>query len=247
MIFCSPKPFFVLLLYIISSFASAQSSIVDAASQSDLSSYFQQKHGVDQGLNNGILYYSKYHYVQYHPYYSGELTLPGSVILSGISYENLKINYDIYSQHLVLDIWDPAGVFNKIILHPQHTDAFHLDGDYFEKMSMDEQGAQFYQLITVGDLSFYIHWEKHMEPTSDNFQYGYFFSDPKRSYFLNFSGKTHPFSNKRTFAALCKGVPKREIRKYMRRNSIRFSKATTEQLESLLQFVSSSSPPISGN
>jgi len=247
MIIRSSKPFFVLFLYLITSLASAQSPRVEAASQSDLSSYIKVKDGLDQWLINGTLYYSKYYNVQYHPYYSGELSLPGSVVLSGTSYEDLKINYDIYSQYLVLDYQDPAGSFNKIILHPEHTDAFHLDGDYFEKISLDEQGPLFYQVITVSGLSCYIHWEKSMEPTSDNFQYSDFFSAPKRSYFLNFSGKTYPFSNKRTFATLCSGVPKRKIRKYMWRNSIRFSNATAEQLKGLLKYISSSTPPISGN
>jgi len=247
MIFCSPKPFLVFVLCFITSFASAQSLRVEAVSKSDLSSYFKQKHGIDQWLINGILYYSKYYKVQNHPYYRGEQPLSGSVILSGMSYEDLKVNYDIYSQHLVLDYQDLSGALNKIILVPDHTDAFHLDGDYFEKISLDEQGPLFYQVIRANDLTCYIHWEKLMEPISADLQYWYTFSEPQRDYFLNISGKTYPFSNKRTFATLCSEVPKRMIRKYMSRNAIRFSKASTEQLEDLLKFVSSSTPPISGN
>ncbi|MFC2081474.1 hypothetical protein ACFLR8_04615, partial [Bacteroidota bacterium] len=94
MIFGSSKPFTVLLFFLISSLAPAQP---------DLSSYIREQHGFNQELINGKLFYNKFYHVLNHPYYSGEKSLPGSIVLSGIIYDDVKINYNIYSQYLVLD------------------------------------------------------------------------------------------------------------------------------------------------
>ncbi|MFC2116588.1 hypothetical protein ACFLTU_08925 [Bacteroidota bacterium] len=238
MIFRTSKPFVLFLFILISNLAPAQP---------DLISYIQEKHGSDQGLINGILFFNRYYYVFNHPYHNTEDFLPGSVILSGNSYDELQINYNIYSQYLVLEFQGVKGGFYKIILSPEHTDAFHLDGDYFEKLSLDDEGPLFYQVIRVNALSCYIHWEKKMIPRSNDLLYHHTFTDPKRTYFLNYSGELNPFSNKRTFASNCSGVPKKKITKYMRKNGIRFSEASTEQIEGLLMFVYSNLQSTSGN
>ncbi|MFC2081430.1 hypothetical protein ACFLR8_04390, partial [Bacteroidota bacterium] len=105
MIFPSPKPLIVFFLYGISSLltTTAQSPKVNGANRPDFSSYIQEKHGIDQELINGILYFDRYNRVLHHPYYSGEKSLPGSIVLSGISYDEVQFNYDIHSQYLVLD------------------------------------------------------------------------------------------------------------------------------------------------
>ena len=89
------KSFLVFFILIISRFAPAFSQA------SDLYSYVREKHGYDLNLINGILYYDKYKNVLNHPFLSGENLLPGSIVFSGIRYEGLKFNYDIYSQYLL--------------------------------------------------------------------------------------------------------------------------------------------------
>ena len=130
MVFNEYKSFPVFVFLIIS-------SIIPAFSQSsDLNTYIHVKHGFDQNLINGILYYDKYKNVLNHPFYSGEEFLPGSVVISGISYEDVQINYDIYSQYLVLKYPIFSGSSYSIIISPEHTDAFDFDGNYFKKFDI---------------------------------------------------------------------------------------------------------------
>ena len=233
------KLFLVLFVLIIA-------RITPALSQSsDLSSYIREKHGYDLNLINGILYYDKYKGVLNHPFYSGEDLLPGSVVISGISYEDVQINYDIYSQYLVLEYPAAAGSSYSIILSPEHTDAFHLDGDYFEKLVLDGRGPLFYQVINVNGLTCYIYWEK--KRMTKSYQFQDFFTEPDRRCFLDYDGTISPFSNRRSFVSLISGVPKKEIKGYMRNNLIQLSVASPEQLENLLQFISSRTDPTSGN
>ena len=217
------------------------------ANQPDLSSYIREKHGFDQGIINGILYYNNYYRVLNHPYYSREESFPGSVILSGKGYDDIQINYNIYEQHLVLEYQGLSEGLFKIIISPTITDAFQMGGYYFEKLTLDDRGPLLYQVITVNDLSLYIHWEKQKMVTSNNLQHLYFFTDSKRNYFLSISDKLFPFSNKKTFVHLFSGVSKKDIRRYMRRSSIRFSDATPEKLTGLLEFIFSRMPSTSGN
>lgn len=227
--------------------ALAQSQKGKEANQPDLSAYIREKHGFDQRIINGILYYNKYYRVLNHPYYSGEESFPGTVILSGKSYDDVQINYDIYEQHLVLEYQGLSEGLFKIIISPRYTDAFQLAGNYFEKLTMDDRGPLFYQVITVNDLSLYIHWEKQKMVTSNNLQHPYFFTDPKQSYFLSISDKLFPFSNKKAFVHLFSGVSKKDIRRYMRRSSIRFSDASPDKLAGLLEFIFSRMQSTSGN
>lgn len=220
--------------------------IIPAFSQpSDLNTYIHEKHGFDQNLINGILYYDKYKNVLNHPFYTGEKLLPGSVVISGVSYEDVQINYDIYSQYLVLEYPVVSGSSYKIIISPEHTDAFNLDGNYFEKLILDDRGPLFYQLIRVNGLICYIHWEK--KKVTKSYQLTDYFTEPNQRCYLDYYGKLSPFSNRRNFVSLISGVPKKEIKRYIRKNVIQLSDGTPEQLEDLLQFISSSIQPTTGN
>jgi hypothetical protein len=212
---------------------------------SDLYSYIQMKHGLDLNLVNGILYYDKYKNVLNHPFYSGEEFLTGSVVISGIRYKDVQINYDIYSQYLVLEYPDFSGSSYSIIISPEHTDAFDFDGNSFKKLILDDRGPLFYQLIKVNGLICYIHWKK--KKTTRSYQSTDFFTETEQGCFLDYYGNISPFSNRRNFVSLISGVPQKEIIRYIRKKGIQLSDATPEQLEDLLQFITSSIHSTSGN
>lgn len=221
-------------------------TIIPLFSQSpDLSAYIQAKYGYDYNIINGILYYDKYKQVLNHPFYPGEEFLSGSVVLSGITYENLRINYDIYAQHLVLEYPGISGGLYRIIVSPELTDSFDLDGDHFEKLTLDDRGPLFYQLISVNGLICYIFREKKMVTRS--YQFRFYFTEPDQRLFLDYAGKVSPFSTRRNFVSLVSGVPKKEIKKYLRKNEIQISDATPAELLALLQFISASMQSNLGN
>lgn len=221
-------------------------TIIPVSSQSpDLSAYIQAKHGYDYNLINGILYYDKHRQVLNHPFYAGEEFLSGSIVLSGISYGNLRINYDIYTQHLILEYPGISGGLYRIIVSPELTDSFDLAGDHFEKLTLDEHGPLFYQRISVNELGCYIYREKKM--VNRSYQYEFYFTEANQRLFLDYYGKLSPFSNRRNFVSLISGVPNKEIKKYLRQNGIQISDATPAELEALLQFISASIQSNIGN
>lgn len=225
----------------------AQSIEEGAIEKPDLLEFIQKKHGYDQELINGIQYYYPYSRALNHPYYGKKEAHQGAVILSGKRYDDVWIHYDIYSHHLVLEYYDRSGGVRKIILSPSLTDAFELDGNYFEKLTLDEKGPLFYQVISMNGLACYIHWEKELLETSYDFQHPDYFTDPARTYYLDYAGNHYPFSNRRTFASLFQDDEKRRIKKYLRQNSIRFQDIPLQKLINLLEFISSNEQSTSGN
>jgi len=213
----------------------------------DLPGYIRAKHGPDPGLINGIQFYDRYYQVQGHPYFGGEESNNGSVTLSGKQYSDVSLNYDLYAQHLVLSYQVQSGGIRSIILVPEHTEAFSLGGDHFEKCSLSGNGPLFYQVITAEDITCYIHREKEMVPTSNKLQYTHYFSDPRRDYFLEYSGDLHRFHNRWSFKAIFEGEAKKQVRKYLRQHRILFRGATTEELTSLLEFIVQLSEATKGN
>jgi len=236
--FHSPLMVIMFLFTFLPGITTAQNLQEEAIDSDGLYSYVLNKYGIDHELVNGIELYNLYRHVKYHPYYLGEESLQGSVTLSGKRFDHLIINYDIYNQWLVLDYKELSGGINKVILEPLHTDGFQLGGNYFEKLALDDRGLLFYQVIRVNDLTCYIHWKKMMASISNNINFGEGFSDPWRTFFLEYEGTIYPFSNRRNFASIFSGTSGREISVYMRKNNIRFRKVSIQNLTGLLEHIS---------
>ncbi len=215
----------------------SQSHDIEGLDYQDLTDYIWKKHGLDQEIINGTSYYYKYYRVLSHPYFSQEESHPGMVVLSGKRFNNVRINYNIYEQNLVLDYPGKNNGIYKIILSSILTDEFGLDDYYFKKLVLLERDPTFYQVIEVNGIICYIHWEKQMLATTNNTQYADFFSEPEQEYFLEYDHKLSPIKNKKSFVENFPFIPKREIKKYMRLNKISFRKASPEQIEDLLEFV----------
>jgi hypothetical protein len=227
--------------------ANSQSLDDEGIDQPSLYEYILKKYGPDHELVNGIQYHNRYHEVQNHPYFICERPLPGNIIISGKKFKNVLISYDIYSQYLILDYQNSDRGIYKVILNPEHTDAFDIDENYFEKLILDEQGPLFYQVIKINDLTCYIHWKKELQVVIKNLQYVKYFTDSERTYFLNLNDNLFPFRNRKTFVSLFSGISENKIRKYLKQNAINFRKVTPKELTDLLEFISSVMISTSGN
>ena len=206
---------------------------------SGLYTYVQTKFGLDQDLVNGIRYFNRYHRVLYHPFYQGKQSLPGSVTVSGKQFDNLMINYDIYNQYVILEYKELSGSIFKVILDPLQISAFQLNGHHFDKKELDENGPLFYEVIGANGIFCYIHWEKQLLNTNNDLDYAQYFTSPSRNYFFDYHGIVHPFSNRRNLVSLFPVTSRNEIRRYLRKNNIRFRLSEVEQLSGLLEFISS--------
>jgi len=234
------KPFLVILFMFttLPGITTAQNLTTETKDSSGLHTYVLKKYGFDHDLVNGIQFYNIYRRVLNHPYYYGEESLPGSVTISGKLFNNLMINYDIYNQWLVLEYNEVSGGIHKIILDPILVGAFQFDGYNFKKMILDDRGPLFYQVIRVKDLTCYTHCNKQLLLTANNLEYAEYFTNPSQSFFLEYNGTISTFSNRRNFSSRFHSNSRKQIRKYMRKNSINFRKISSEELIGLLGHIS---------
>ena len=203
----------------------------------DLLTMIREKYGPDPGLISGIQFYQRYPRVESHPYYDRETFAIGSVSISGRKYEEVLLNYDLYAQQLILEYSGPSRSLGKIILISPHIDEFRLADDHFEKLTLNDEGPRFYQVIRVEKIACYIHWNKEMVPTSNDLSHTYYFSEPKREYLITYDGDLHHFRSRRAFLRIFSGDLKKKIRRYLRQERILLRKASKEQLAGLIDFI----------
>ncbi len=228
--------FFILFLPGICNAQELQGAQKDSGS---LYSYVQHKYGLDPELVTGTQFYNDYHRVLNHPYYQTEKSLPGNVTISGKKFDDLLIQYDLFNQWLVLEYQGLPGGAQKIILEALSTEAFLLDGFYFEKKALDKREALFYQLLQAEGISFHIHWQKKLRQTSNNLDYAESFSDPIRTYFLEYNGEISSFSKRKNLVSVLPPGAQKQTRKYLKTNRIRFQQAGMNELLELLDFMAS--------
>jgi hypothetical protein len=230
-----------------SPFPSSVIPVENSSPDLKLREYVQSEYGIDQQLINGKQFYFKYFRVQHDPYFLGESPLLGEVTLNGKTYRNLRLNYDIYEQFLVLEYSLPSGGVNKIILNSEYTDSFTIEDLCFEKLSLDERGPLFYEVIRSGDLVCYIHWEKHITAVQNDMQYYGSFTAPMRRYLLDSGKGTSTFHSRKSFTALFPEPARKELRRILRTRNIRFRNADPRELTGLIGFASDVLQRTTGN
>ena len=57
-------------------------------------------YGLDQELVNGVQYFNRYRATLGHPYFLGDMFQMGSATIRGRNYSDVKLKYDLFSQHL---------------------------------------------------------------------------------------------------------------------------------------------------
>lgn len=215
----------------------AQSPDSSGQNTLDLDNYIQEKYGLDQYLVNGVQYYNKYHRVHGSPFLKEDFQ-PGAVTLSGIRYDQVRLNYDIYNQYLILEYTGQGKGKNRLIIPPVHTQAFQLGDSYFEKLSPDRGEPLFYQIIRVDSLSFLIHYSKLLINNTNDLKNTGYFTESQKLYFFDYKGNVMSIKNRKSLIDLFPETYKKEIRKYMRVRMVSFRKATPGELRDLLNFLS---------
>lgn len=215
----------------------AQDRVDDDPHASGLDSFILSKYSLDQNLINGVQYYNRYYRVRGHPdLYNDSQT--GSVTLSGVRYDNVRINYDIYNQYLILDFTGKGNGKNRLIIPPVLTQAFQLGDSNFEKLNPDHKEPEFYQIIGVDSLRFLIHYSKLLINYTNDLRNTGYFTEPDRTYYLEYKGEVYSITKRTSLIELFPATYRKEIRKYMRVRMVNLKKATPGELNDLLNFLS---------
>jgi hypothetical protein len=229
--------FLTVLAGILSWSLHAQSLSFPDPESDSLRSYIQSKYGLDQELFNGFQYYKRFIKYKGDPFFPGDSFYEGSVFIGGVDYNQLRLRYNCYSQFLVLEYTDYQGRYNQLRLNTDHIDSFQLENEYYQKLSLFSEEALFYQVLSSGPVTCYIHWKKMINATNDDMQYSHEYSKALRTYYINFRGEIQAFNNRKSFLSIFPESMAVEIRKYIRNQRFSFKEAGPDDIRNLMNFI----------
>jgi hypothetical protein len=204
------------------------------------------KYGLDQELYNGIQYQK--HNLQYKgdPCFPDDHFYVGSVTLKGITYHDLQLKYDCYSQHLILGYTDFKKQYNELIINSILIDSFSL-GDYcFKNTALSDPRVLYYQVLESGPVTCFVHWNREIHPTHNDLRYLYEYTGPIGAYYIAYRGRIFAVTSRKTFLLIFPQALQPQIRKYFRKHRFRFRDAGPGEIQSLLDFISSHTESIPG-
>ena len=218
---------------------SAQASNSAIQEPDSLSWYIEMKYGLDQELFNGIQYYKRNVQYKGDPYFPEDAFYNGTVTLKGVRYDNVKLKYDSYSQHLILKYTDFKDRVNLLIINEIHVDSFCLGISCFQKLSLSDDEVLFYQVLESGSVSCYIYWRREIHSLNYDFQFTHEYSSPIGTYYIRYMDEFHPIANRKELLGIFPESIQPELKRYLRQEHFRFREAGPKEIQNLLNFISS--------
>ncbi len=217
---------------------SAQAPSSEVQDPDSLSWYIDMKYGLNQELFNGKQYYKRNIQYKGDPYFPEDAFYNGSVTLKGVRYDNVRLKYDSYSQHLILKYTDFKDRVNMLLINEIHVDSFCLGANCFQRLSLHDDRVLFHQVIKAGPVSCYIYWRREIHSLNYDFQYTHEYSSPIGTYFIRYMDEFHPIANRKELLGLFPESLQPELKRYLKQEHFRFRKAGPKDIQNLLSFIS---------
>lgn len=163
--------------------------------------------------------------------------MPGSIVLRGITYNNLLINYDVFHQQLLFRYTENSGAVNQIIISDAWLESFSFNGLNFE-IIRGEGTKDIYQVLGKGPFMILYKWSKELKLDTSYGATNYVFSNLKREMFLLHNGLKMKYWNNKSFLSLFNPEIKEDLKRYLKDQRINVKKADDRKLEDLITFSS---------
>lgn len=197
--------------------------------------YFDRSYGSDYNLLNGRQYYL-YYSSNSHPFLHTDQSRPGDLVLGGMSYRGVPINYDLYQQEVILQYISHSGETRHVILNRELVDEFVLDNKLFREVTLEGRDPGYAQVIREDGLRFYIFYTKKLNETPSMNTTPYHYTRLARHIYLDREGKVAPVRSRGSFLKQFESGFHQSIRQYMRQQHLRFRKISDAALTGLLRF-----------
>jgi hypothetical protein len=194
-------------------------------------------YGANELLYLGEIYQPSNPFAKGSPYLTDRF-LPAKIIVKNNVFENITAKYNIETNQLLALAKTDSGKIVLINLKENWIDNFILDNHNFVNISQYQPTLNikgYYELVFSGKKNLFIKYSNSFINTYTDLTPNGFYSKIKKSLYLSDSTDFILIKNKNHFLNLYV-KNKNEIKKYMRKNKIRFSKASNNQLNKLMQY-----------
>ena len=194
-------------------------------------------YGASDLLNLGELYEPEHAYAKSHPYFiTNDYTL-ASLRVSNTSFEKIKARYNLVTDQLIIKAKVDGGLLVNMITKEDWVHEFRINSHFFINANKFYPGKMvkgYVEEVYKGKQSFFIKYKKRFVDTYNDATPQGFFSVVKCSKYVYDNNNFIPVDSKRAFLKLYND--KKSIKKFMHENKIKYSKASTDQLNMLMQF-----------
>ncbi len=195
-------------------------------------------YGSDDILLNGQHYTLKNKDAKGHPFFGDGSWSKETLIIKEKVFKDVELKYDVDVDRLILNAKYNENTFIKIELSSDVIDSFNIQRHHFinsRQFLSDPGELAYFEQIYNGNFFFLIKHKKILNNAYyDTPPFGRF-SDMQSVYYIYEDGKMKRLISKRSFLEYFK-ENKKEIRKYMRKNKIRYKKASSEELRALMKY-----------
>lgn len=228
---------FLILTYFPNLLFSQEESLV-LQTEKDLLNYVDQIYGADDLLVNGRIYVPEHGLAMGHPYFEIYDWIIGTVYIKGHSYHDVKLKYDIEIDDFILFIQDNFGHKNYLVLNRHYVDSVHLERYRFINSSVIKQLTKelgYIELVYDKNFMFFIkhskNFKKEFSETKPHGEY----AEMKSVFYILKNEDLTKLPTKKSFLQYFYDSRK-ELKKYMKRNKIKYKKANSGELFNLLVY-----------
>lgn len=224
--------------FIFSTFSLKSQEKNNSKSLNKIINYSESIYGTDDLLVNGQPYLIKNKDVKGHPYFIDEFWRQETLFIKEKKFNNVGLNYDVEDDKLILETKFNKNLYLKIELSNEVIDSFNIRGHHFINSSILENyngKNEYFEEIYNGDFIFLIKHYKTLDKSYyDNPPSGKY-NKIKSIYYIYKDGILKKIKNKRAFLDYFKNN-KKEIKKFMKKNKIKYNRAKSDELFILMEF-----------
>ena len=205
--------------------------------KNELVSNAQKEYGTDNLLVFGKMYFQSHSGVDGHQFLYNPGYVKGNVYTSGKTFENVNLKLDIENQDLVLATDKGGSLEKQILVNPMRIDSFVMyEQSFIHSKKLDytlpEEG--YYSVVGTQYLHAFVLYFKYFRPTKGekNEVYGAY-SGLQKNVYISINNQVLKANKRRTFLNLFPEY-KDELKRFMRKNKIRYRKIKHNQFEHLI-------------
>jgi hypothetical protein len=171
-----------------------------------------------------------------NPFLTDESFINGAVMLRGVEYTGLDLNYDVYNQQLVLRYSNNLGAKSLITLSDAWLESFTINEKKFKTIIFSDTTKKIFQVIGSGPLYLLDYHSKTMMLDNQMASGNYKFVAAKPLRYLQMGDRLLSYKGNRRFISLFTEGKQASVRKYIREHNIQLRKMPLEQLDGLINF-----------
>lgn len=231
---------FLLFIFYLSIYCSMgqEASTGVLRSQEDLLKYTNEIYGSDDRLINGRIYVPLHSLAEGHPYFQSIDWVFSDLYIKGNSYPGVQVKYDIELDEFILFIRDKFDRKNYIVLNRHYVDSVQIGKFLFVNTQFLPDFVEdigYVEMVYRKDFYFVVKYDKDFKKEfSESKPYGEY-NQPTNDKYINESGVLTKLNTKKALYSYFE-PQKKEVKRFMKKNKIKYKKANSGELFNLIQY-----------